>query len=405
MRGIKPTTCFFFGLFAFLTGGLLHAAGEGTDPPQISRDSVFIQRLLQQPITADREEARIAALVLYRTGNVKDGEALDEFEKRRLLAKYLGEPFEFSGTLAQAIESERTAEPIKRVVARALASVTIEYASPDGAAPRITPDSIEFPMVIRHSLHASATTVGFQIGKTELGKPVPYYLFLTCQPTGRKAFDPGVSQPASCKASDRREGTDLGIQALLERRIPAPLQAYSFMSRDADIYGDFFRINDEARSAAMLAAVSGKLAAAPCEDLGNCEQLAKARTAARWAAARPGVLIALTIGAFLLAGFAASRLPPRKSTGWFVNCLSVLVIFISMLALAVMFPVTAPGLGLEGYLYFAFLIYGLLPHLVCLGIIGASVAGGGATRLRAFALTLGLLTPAIVWVGVVAFAR
>jgi hypothetical protein len=397
-------TRILFGLFAFLTGELLQAAGPGTDP-QVSRDSVFIQRLLQQPVTDDSEDARIAALVLYRTRNVKDGEALEGFEKRRLLARYLGEPFEFSGTRAQAIESERTAEPIKHVVARALASVIIEYASPDGAAARITPDSIELPMVVRHSLHASATTVGLQIGKTELGRPDPYYLFLTCTPVGAKAFDPGVAQPALCKVADRREGTDLGIQALLEGRIPSPLPAYSFMSRDADLYGDYFRINDEARSAAMLAAASSQLAAAPCEDLGNCEQLAKSRATARWAAARPGILIALTIAAFLLAGFAASRLPPRKSTGWFVNCLSVLVIFVCVLALAVMFPVTAPGLGLEGFIYFAFLIYGLLPHLVCLGIIGSSVAGGGATRLRAFALTLGLLTPPIVWIGIVAFAR
>jgi hypothetical protein len=403
MPGINPIAR-LFGLFAVLAGGPLHAAGPDTDS-QVSRDSVFIQRLLQQPITPRREDTHIAALVLYRTGNVKDGEALDEFEKRRLLAKFLGEPFESSGSLAQVIEAERTAEPIKQVVARALRSVIVSYASPNNPAPRVTPDSFEIPMLVRHTLHASAITVGVQIGTSDQRKPEPYYLFLTCRPTDAKVFDPDASHSALCRASDSREGTELGARALLERRIPAPLPVYSFMSREADLYGDYFRINDEARSAAMLAAASGKVAAAPCEDLGNCEQRAKGRAAARWAAARPGVLIAATIAGFLLAGFAASRVPPRTSTGWFANALSVLVIFVSLLALVVMFPVTAPGLGLEGILYAGFFVFGLVPHLVCVGIIGASMAGEGATRLRVFALTFGLITPALVWAAIVAFGH
>jgi hypothetical protein len=400
-------TRLFFSLFALVTGGLAHAAEPDTIT-HVSRDSVFIQRLLQQPVSANHDGVRIDALVLYRTGNLKDGDALDAFVKRRLLAKILGEPFEFSGTLAQAIESERTAEPIKHVVARALASVTIEYASPDAAPTRITPGTIEFPMVIRHSLHASATKVGLQIGNTVLGRPQPYYLFLTCRPARATAFDPGVPQPALCKTSDRREGDDLAVQALLERRIPSPLPASSFMSREADLYAGHFRINDEAGSAAILAAASGRLAAAPCEDLGNCEQVAEVRAAARRAAARPGVLIALAIAAFVLAGFAASRVRSRERTGWFIRCLSVLVILLSMLAFAVMFPLTAPGLGLglglEGYLYAVFLVFGLAPHLVCVGIIGVSVARRGATPLKTFALSLGLLAPPIVWIGIGAFS-
>src|SRR5688572_8134208 len=158
MRGIKPMERLFFGLFAFFTGELVLAASPETTS-QVSLDSVFIQRMLQQPVTTDSESTRIAALILFRTGNIKDGEALDEFEKRRLLARYLGEPFDFSGTLAQAIESEHTAEPIKQVVARALGSVMVDYAPPDSPGLRATPDSIEIPMVIRHSLRASATSV------------------------------------------------------------------------------------------------------------------------------------------------------------------------------------------------------------------------------------------------------
>jgi hypothetical protein len=280
----------------------------------------------------------------------------------------------------------------------------VDYAPPDSPGLRATPDSIEIPMVIRHSLRASATSVGVQVGKTGLNGQQTYYLFLTCRPTDALVFDPGVSQPAMCKGSERREGTDLAIRALLERRVPSPLPAYSFMSREADLYGDYFRINDDARAAAMRAAASSRLTGARCKDLGNCEQVSKARAAARLAAARPGVLTALAIAVFVLASFTAHRVPASNRTGWFVSALSVFVILTSVAAIAVMFPATAPGLGLEGFLYYGFLIFGLVPYLTCVGIIGASMSGGGATRLKAFALALGLLTPVAVWGSIVVFA-
>jgi hypothetical protein len=180
MRRINSRSRLFIGLFAVLAGGVLRAAGPDAYP-QVSRDSVFIQRLLQQPVSANRQDTRVATLVLYRTGNEKDGTALDQFEKRRLLAKFLGEPFEFTGTLAQAIGAESTAEPLKQSVARALESVTVHYASPDTIPPQPTPesrmlgngiwatgptnDAIQMPMVIHHTLKVPATTIGIQIGK------------------------------------------------------------------------------------------------------------------------------------------------------------------------------------------------------------------------------------------------
>ncbi len=407
-RNPQSTTRLFCGLLALFIGGLLHAAEP--EHLQVSRDSAFIQRLLQGPITTNPQDTRIAALILFRTGNDKDAAALTQFEKRRLLARFLGEQFEFSGTVGQAIEAESAAEPLEKGVSRALASVTIEYASPDSIPPGTTAESelsgndIQMPMAIRHSLQVPASTVGIQIENPDGGRSQPYYLFLTCKPVDAQVFAPGVSQPAVCAGRAERKGGDLAIKALLERQIPAPLPAYSFMTREADLYDNFLRVNDERGFAAASAAATRMLASARCEDLGNCEEVAKARTAARWQAARPGVLAALTIATFLLAAFAGIRTPARTSTGWFVNSLSILVIAASILAIVIMFDATAPDLGLEGFVHFAVLFYGLVPHLVAVGVIAASLSGGRATRLRMFAVTLGLLTPLVVWLSILAFA-
>jgi hypothetical protein len=408
MRRHQSTIRLLFGLLAVVTGGLLHAAESDLYLP-VSRDSVFIRDLLQRPITANPRDTRIAATLLHRTGNHEESTALDRFEKRRLLARFLGEEFEFSGTVGQAIEAESAAEAFENVISRALALVTIEYAAPGTISS--TPESgqpgrdVQMPMVIRHTLHVPATAVGIAIGRTTVqGRPQPYYLFLTCKPANAAAFAPGISHPAMCTGRAEREGSELAIKALLERQIPEPLPANSFMSDEADLFDDFLRINDKSAFAAAAMAATTALASARCEDLGNCEEVARERASARRQAARPSVLTALTIAAALLAGFAARRTPARTSTGWWVDTLSILVIAVSILMFVVMFKVTTPGLGLEGVVYFTFLLFGLLPHLVVVGFIGAAIARGGATRLRVFALSLGLLAPALVWLGIFAFA-
>jgi hypothetical protein len=85
--------------------------------------------------------------------------------------------------------------------------------------------------------------------------------------------------------------------------------------------------------------------------------------------------------------------------------LSTLVIAVSVIALAIMFPATAPDLGFDAYLYYGFYIYVVLPHLALVGIIAMSLIGGTASRLRVFAVTLGGLTPVLVWLSVVSYAR
>jgi hypothetical protein len=402
MRGIESTRC-YFALLALLAGGLLHAAGVDV-ATQASRDSAFIQRLLHQTVGADHRSTRIATFVLYRTGNIEDGKALEKFDARRLLAKFLGQPFEFSGTIGQAIEAEHAAEPLEVAVHRALAAVRIDFASPAGTAPELTSGSIQLPMTISHTLRVPLTQVGMQIGKTQLGKPQPYYLFLTCKPAAGPIFAPGPPQRALCSGHEERAGTELALQALTNHDLPSPLPAYSFFTHEADAFDRFLRFNEQ-EDRALVDVAAGKVRSASCEDLGNCQAVGKMRAAQRWHASRRPVLAALAVIVLLLAVFAASRVPSRKSSGWFFDTLSILVIAVSALAIAIIFPVTAPDLGLEGFIYIGFYIYGLLPHLAMVSIVAASLGGGGATRLRAFAVTLGALTPLLVLLCIALYAK
>jgi hypothetical protein len=99
------------------------------DPiPRADLQSPLIQRLLSSPLGDERAANRAQALLVL-SDNHNEGETLRLFLQRRALKHVLGESFEFSGSVAEAVAAEKTdPEKFRSLVERALETVAIEYA-------------------------------------------------------------------------------------------------------------------------------------------------------------------------------------------------------------------------------------------------------------------------------------
>lgn len=387
-------------------------AQSPTDPiPPAYPDSPLIQRLMASPLGDERAANRAQALLVLSWHARDEGETLRLFLQRRALHRVLGRGPEFSGTVAEAIATERAdPEKFQTFIERALGAVVIDYAPPKAMAPQPSPEAkhagngiwvqtdqhqryvLHMPVVIRHSLKEPASEVDLQIGATKGGGPDPYYLYLQCKPQGRADFAPGLAQPALCMGRERiAMNMDGVVEALAKGE--ARLQTGRVAVSSGDFFKWYFRraADDAANEARRI------LQGASCRERGTCAEEEKRAAAKAVVERRPRLFGALALALLVIAGAAAAAVRPRETTGVWLGLVAAFVVATSLIALAATWGLLHPGVGYEGFLYAILVYYMAIPHAAAVLILAAVAAGGGVTRLRAFALTLGLLAPALIW--------
>jgi hypothetical protein len=388
------------------------------DPiPRADLQSPLIQRLLSSPLGDERAANRAQALLVL-SDNHNEGETLRLFLQRRALKHVLGESFEFSGSVAEAVAAEKTdPEKFRSLVERALETVAIEYAPKKTMPPQPSPEAkhvgngiwvetdaheryvLHMPVVIRNGLKEAAREVNLQIGETEGGGPKPHYLYLQCKPQGRSDFPPGVAQSALCSGRERiAMNMEGAVNALVKRE--ARLQT----GRVAVSSGAFFKWYFHRPKSDAVGEAKAVLQGSGCRERGTCPEEEKKTAEKLKSERRPHVFGGLVLAALVIAGAIAASVRPRTLEGVFPGIVAGFLLATSLVALVSMWALLRPGVGYEGFLYAIAMYYMAIPHGIGLIVLGSAVANSGATRFRAFALTLALLAPALIFGAFTGFA-
>lgn len=381
------------------------------DPiPPAYPDSPLIQRLMASPLGEGRDASRAQSLLVLSWHARAEGETLRLFLQRRALKRVLGERLEVSGTVSDAIAAERAdAEKFQAFIERALGTVVIDYAPRKAISPQPSPEArrvgngiwvqtdqhdrfvLHMPVVIRNGLQEAASEVDLQIGATEGGGPKPYYLYLQCKPQDRPDFPPGLPQPALCTGRERVAMNMDGVVGALGKR-EARLQTARVAIRSGDFFKWYFRQTEDNASGEAKSILQG----ASCRDRGTCAEEEKQAAQKAKTQGRPHIFGGLALGLLVIAGAAAASVRPRQSVGVWAGLVAAFLVATSLAGLVAMWALLRPGVGYEGFLYAMLIYYMAIPHGLAVIVLASAVADGRVTRFRAFALTLGLLAPALV---------
>jgi hypothetical protein len=415
-------------LAAFFVATLAIAANAQMAPPaeqlQAQPDSPFIQRLLVQPFGNDHDTTLVAVQTLRTSGNEAQARLLERAEQRRLLALMVGEPPARPATFKDAITREtQDSPPLEDGMRGALGRVELTYASerdPDAAPAGADETRVADGVWTKPFMHLTQVHALFRIHN---GLPVPLRrvgmrivptqgmdLSVSCEPENPRDIAPGSTRVVPCGGEDRSERIGDSLRALVERKARAPVGPGWIVVGDVGGAGEIlitvsdgrpiFSFEDGRKNGKSEAFAA--LAGAACQDKGTCPVIAQAQQQ-RVEAERKKTAPSRNFGigalvAFLLAAAAAAAVNPRRSPGFAMPIIAVLVIVFAAFAVATGYYSLQPGASAGWLLAVVVVYYGCVPFFIALAAVFGSLLSGNVTRLRAFAATFGLSVSVLTWV-------
>jgi hypothetical protein len=415
-------------LAAFFVATLAVAANAQMAPPaeqlQAQPDSPFIQQLLVQPFGDDHFTTLVAVQTLRYSGDEAQARLLERAEHRRLLALVVGAPPAPPATFKDAITREtQDAAPLDDGMRGALGRVELTYASerdPDAAPAGADETRVADGVWTKPSLQLTQVHALFRIHN---GLPVPVrkvglrivptqglYLDVSCEPENPRDIAPGSTRVVLCGGDDRSERIGDSLRALVERKARAPFGPAWIIVAGVGGAGESlitafdgrptFSFEDgrkDGKSEAFAA-----LAGAACQDKGTCPVIAQAQQQ-RVEAERKKTAPSRNFGigalvAFLLAAVAAAAVKPRRSPGFAMPIIAVLVIVFAAFAVATGYYSLQPDASVGWLLPMVVVYHGRVPFFIALAAVFGSLLNGSVTRLRAFAATFGLGVSVLTWV-------